>query len=327
MKPAEKRQQSGSSEQVDQEEPSAGARGKRESDSHGEEGGDKAGGGEEGGGQKAPRDGTGSAGQNQSADEGAGESSEKGAGSDSPNVGHDVTGERRTGQPGDETKGRGSQQRDGDGQKPGGEGARQEDEKSGRQGDHESAGQEPRDGESTDKSSDGEPASAGGEQNANDGASGTQTPGSGQPGTNTAQAPPSQGSVPPGDPANLEYARKQTDLVLDKLADQLNRKRVDKSLLDKLGWTEADLRQFVERWQQRKEAAQGNDPAGDTARRELDDALRSLGLRRGPLRQQSVRDDTQRDMREGFRGPVPREYQERLRRYNQGVSRSRQDGE
>jgi hypothetical protein len=124
----------------------------------------------------------------------------------------------------------------------------------------------------------------------------------------------------------LEYARKQTDLVLDKLKDQLNRKRVDKSLLEKLGWSEDDLRRFVDRWQQRKDAAQRIDRPGETARRELDDALRSLGLRRGPLQQQSVRDDTHRDLREGYRGPVPSEYQERLRAYNRGVSRGRQNG-
>jgi hypothetical protein len=94
-------------------------------------------------------------------------------------------------------------------------------------------------------------------------------------------------------------------------------------MLEQLGWTEDDLRRFVERWQQRKDAAQRNNPAGEAARRELDDALRSLGLRRGPLRQSTVSDDTQRDLRQGYRGPVPLEYQERLRAYNQGVSRAR----
>ena len=30
-----------------------------------------------------------------------------------------------------------------------------------------------------------------------------------------------------------------------------------------------------------------------------------------------------RDLKQGYRGPVPLEYQERLRAYNQGVSRAR----
>jgi hypothetical protein len=324
MKPAEKRPQSGSEgEQTDKQEPSAGARGKRESDSQGEEGGDKAGGGEEGGGQKAPRDGTGSAGQNQSADEGAGESSEKGAGNTSPNAGQDAAADRRTAEPGNEKSGPGSKQRDGEGEKPGGAERKEADKEAGGQGAGESAAQERQSGKpsAADGSRDGESGSAGEKESTNN--SGAPTGDGGQTGSNEASASPTGGEVPPGDAANLEYARKQTDLVLDKLADQLNRKRVDKNMLEQLGWTEDDLRRFVERWQQRKEAAHRNNPAGKAARRELDDALRSLGLRRGALRQSTVSDDTQRDLRQGYRGPVPLEYQERLRAYNQGVSRAR----
>ena len=70
--------------------------------------------------------------------------------------------------------------------------------------------------------------------------------------------PGSTGEAPEGDAANLEYARKHTDLVLEKLADQLKRKKVDEGLLKDLGWTEAELRRFVERWQQRKAAAEQN---------------------------------------------------------------------
>ena len=127
------------------------------------------------------------------------------------------------------------------------------------------------------------------------------------------------------DDANLEYARKQTDLVLETLSDQLNRKKIDKDLLKKLGWSEDDLRKFVERWRDRKQAAKRNDPSGDAAKRELDEALRSLGLRPGPLKQGQVKDDTMRNLREGYRGAVPPEYQDRLRAYNQGVSRARGD--
>jgi hypothetical protein len=68
-------------------------------------------------------------------------------------------------------------------------------------------------------------------------------------------------------------------------------------------------------------------PVADDAQRELDDALRSLGLRRGQLEQAKVSDDKTRDLREGYRGAIPLEYQERLRAYNQGVSRARQSDE
>ena len=137
----------------------------------------------------------------------------------------------------------------------------------------------------------------------------------------------SEGTAPEADAANLEYARKQTDLVLETLAEQMKRQKVDKRLLDDLGWTEAELKRFLERWQQLKAAAQDNTPAGDEAQRELDDALRSLGLRRGQLQQAKVSDDDNRNLRQGYRGAIPLEYQERLRAYNQGVSRARQEDE
>lgn len=149
----------------------------------------------------------------------------------------------------------------------------------------------------------------------------------GAPGNASNPQPSITGDAPAGDAANLDYARKQTDMVLDKLADQLNKKKVDDGLLKDLGWTEADLKRFVDRWQQRKAAAEQNDEKGETAKRELDDALRSLGLRPGELQQNAAQKDTLRDLREGYRGPVPNAYKERLKAYNQGVSRARQNGE
>ena len=108
-----------------------------------------------------------------------------------------------------------------------------------------------------------------------------------------------------------------------KRANVVHRQR----LLDKLGWTEADMKRFVERWQQLKAAAGDNNPDANEAQRELDDALRSLGLRRGELQQVKTSDDQNRNLRQGYRGAVPLEYQERLRAYNQGVSRARQSDE
>jgi hypothetical protein len=144
--------------------------------------------------------------------------------------------------------------------------------------------------------------------------------GIGQPGTG-APRPQASGEAPEADAANLEYARKQTDLVLERLSEQLQRNQVDEKLLKDLGWSEDDLRRFVERWQQRKEASRGTNPNAEAARRELDEALRSLGIRRGPTLQNQTPADQLRDLRQGYRGPVPPELQERLRAYNRGISR------
>jgi hypothetical protein len=323
MKPADKWQQKPSGDRPDDgQEPPSGSHGKRESDSQGDQGGDRAGGGEEGGGQKANRDGTGGAGQNQSADEGAGESSEQGAGQDSPNAGKDATSNDRTGQTGSQEKGDGTGQREEAG-----------DQNDGNVG-----------GEDAPARADGEPASAGGQQRdgskSDSGPNPTEQPtkgsqdsgagtaeGAGRVPNGTMQPTKSTGTAPDADAANLEYARRETDLVLESLAEQMKRQQVDKRLLDELGWTEADLKRFLNRWQQLKAAARDDNPAANDAQRELDDALRSLGLRRGALEQSRVSDDALRNLRQGYRGAVPLEYQERLRAYNQGVSRARQDGE
>lgn len=335
MKPADKWQQrpSDGPQNDDQEPPSAG-KGKRESDSQGEQGGDMAGGGQEGGGQDAPREGTGSAGQNQSADEGMGESSERGAGRTSPDAGQDATAPNQTGQTGDQQPGQGSQNREGQGKetrgRPGGEDAparseeRQPSDQRGEENADKPSSRDAQHGERRDDELFGRDAQR---SEPRDESGGTATGGGGLPGAGLREPSSVGGEAPDADAANLEYARKQTDLVLEKLADQLRRKRVDKGLLDQLGWSEEEFRRFVERWQKLKSAARSNNPSAPEARRELDDALRSLGLRPGSLRQSELKADQFRDLREGYRGPVPLEYQERLRAYNEGISRARQEGE
>ena len=170
-------------------------------------------------------------------------------------------------------------------------------------------------------------AQDGGQPGEQDGQPSDRTPG--QPGGSEATGPPQGGTgggngdgqrgEPGGDEANLDFARKKTDLLLENLADQLKQKKVDQDLLDRLGWTEQDLRRFVARWQSRKQAAQQR---GGAANEELDEALRSLGWKPGGMgAAQAAQRDAQRDNRSGFRGAIPAKYRDRLRRYNDGVSR------
>jgi len=343
MKPADKWQQtpSGEKQESDQEPPS-GSHGKRESDSQGDQGGDRAGGGKEGGGQKANREGTGGAGQNQSADEGAGESSEQGAGHNSPNAGQDATANDPTGQSGSQEKGNGSAERDGQGNKPGGSEKQDGSNQQGGGGDQQSQGEPASDFGELSRAAGGDQSKSPNDQSGQapteqpnkgsqdsggqDSGGGAMT-GAGRVPNGTMAPAKTEGTAPEADAANLDYARQQTDLVLESLAEQMKRQKVDKRLLDELGWTEVDLKRFLDRWQQLKAAARDDSPSADTAQRELDNALRSLGLQRGQLQQSRVSDDTNRDLRQGYRGAVPLEYQERLRAYNQGVSRARQPDE
>jgi hypothetical protein len=74
--------------------------------------------------------------------------------------------------------------------------------------------------------------------------------------------------------ANLDHAKKATDLVLNKLEDQLQ--NPDPDLLDKMNWAEQDLREFLDRWKRMKQSAQTGDP---TAKKQYEEAIKSLGLR------------------------------------------------
>lgn len=138
-------------------------------------------------------------------------------------------------------------------------------------------------------------------------------------GNSNSEARSGKGSDPGGDEANLEYARKQTDLILDELSEQLEKQEVDRKLLDKLGWTEQELKQFVQRWQQRRRLAERQ----TGGKQQLDEALRSLGLKSPNLQAKpsSTKDDL-RDLNSGYRGQVPQRFQNRLRNYNRGVSKS-----
>ncbi len=351
-KPREKWEQDKSPDKLkDDKEPAMPSQGKQENSSKGNQGGDETGGGQEGGGQKSPRDGTGSSGQNQSADDGAGESSERGTGNKSADGGQDAPSDHRTGQPGTNQPGEGSSQRNGEGNKPGGASkSNPSDKETGENSQKNNGEQKPGTQEqpsqpSSPSGKNEQPGSKGGREKPDNadakeqsgtgkqdkgesGSNGTGDPtGGGATGAGAGPPNPVNGETPEGDAANLEYARKQTDLVLEKLSEQLKRKQVDKDLLKELGWTEAEMRTFVARWQKMKQAADAKSPSADTAQRDLDDALRSLGLHRGLLQQAKVKDDNARNMREGYRGAVPPEYQQRLKAYNEGVSRARQDRE
>jgi hypothetical protein len=349
----EKWQQRPSENQQEQpDDPASGGHGKTQSDSQGDQGGDHSGGGEQGGGQQSNHDGTGSSGQNQSADEGAGESSEQGAGRNSMSGGQDAQADDRTGESSENQAGEGSQQREGTGDQEGGSESGQQ--QSG-EGESQRGGEDQQPSDKQSKQQQGEqgdqqelPSSGGGDGKSDAQRGGEDAPardqesqqsqGSPSSGANSADGagkvpdgaiPPSgaTGEAPAGDAANLEYAREQTDLVLESLAEQMKRQKVDQRLLDELGWTEADMQRFVERWQQLKAAAGENGPAANETQRELDDALRSLGLRPDKLQQSKVTDDQNRNLRQGYRGAIPLEYKERLKAYEQGVSRARQSDE
>lgn len=155
--------------------------------------------------------------------------------------------------------------------------------------------------------------SARGIQEQNDGAGGSS--GSGSAGEVPEQA----------DEAVLEDRLKATNLVLKKLKEELDRGEVDDELLQKLGWTEADMKRFVERMQ-RQVRNEGDNPAAQARRRQFEEMLKSLNLKSsgsrreaGDAPKQSATDFTDR------RVPPPAEYRRQFEELTRRLSGQRHE--
>lgn len=302
--PAEKRPAGKQSQETGEGEPASQGGERRESDSHGGQEGDRTGGGQEGAGQQADAEGTGGAGEHQAADEGAGQAAQQGEGNTSTRPGGDEPSDGQTGQSSETQSGTGSKQDSQQGEQPGKPGEQAGGKQTGSQ-------QSP-------------PPQADGDQSGQSGQGGSpDSPlGGGQSGSDASSPPTADQAEPGGDQANLDYARKQTDLVLDRLSDQLDKKKVDSQLLDKLGWNKDELQRFVARWKNLKSKAAGSGDEQAAAQQELNAALRSLGLRKDRrlgYRSSQIKDDL-RNLRDANRTRTPAEYVEQMRRYVKGVT-------
>lgn len=275
---------------------------KKQSDSEGGESGDQSGGGKKGPGQGANQAGNDSAGQNSSADDGAGASSEAGDGESSDAAGGKQEAPGRTGSSGNKK----------------GDGATSRKDPNGNRENEGTAGSSPEApiGQEN-RAPQGKPEGGGGGNR--QGESGLPA-GGGVPSDvrHHAGLDPNM-EVSEGDAANLEYSRKTTDMVIDYLKDLESRPNPE--LLKELGWTPEEMQQFLARWQRLKRGA-----ADDSGRRELDESLRSLGLRSpdSKLRQRRVQSDEQRGLSEsGDRSQPPAAYRDLFDAFRKGAARVR----
>ena len=145
-------------------------------------------------------------------------------------------------------------------------------------------------------------------------------------GSGLGELGPDEASLTGADAPRLQYAEAATNLVLDYLDDVLKEK-VDRRILDELGWTEEQLRAFLERWKAMKAAAESGN---ENAKAEYLQALENLGLdapdASEPLDATRFRaaDDARRRrndaVREDRRTKTPNALDERVRAFNRGVS-------
>jgi hypothetical protein len=291
------------SSQAKSGDPSSPSGSKKQSDSKGGQSGAQSGGGGKGAGQAAGQEGHDSPGSKSAADEGAGAADQQGKGETGKQGGDQKSTDQKTGKSGSE-KGNGS------GQKQGAQGEEAGGDQSGQPSDG---------GEKGSNSPNPKERQKNAPSKATDGTSGAgPVTGGGVEGNRPQVDYGPEGTTPDGDKANLEYARKATDMVLERLRHEENRE--DSELLDKLGWTQGDLQEFIRRWDSMQKSAEQN-PA---AARELDESLRSLGLRdpRQKKRSGGATSDAQRDLRDsGNRTAPPSKYRDSFDAFRKGAGR------
>lgn len=274
----------------------------KQSDSEGSTSGDQSGGGGKGGGQGANQAGNDTAGSNTSADQGNAGSNESGVGETSERAGEKQAADGKTGQTGEQS-GQGSGLR----------------ETASSQGGKDKSADALTPGPSSENNSGPDQDGDAAENQDGQGRAGNPT-GGGIPGDDDGRLGNSGGVVPPGEAANLDYARQATDLVLERLEDQDT--QAEQELLDKLGWTQAELQEFLERWKKLRRTAATGDASGQ---HELTENLRSLGLRRSGLRvrQGELSDDDMQGLQESSDlSRPPAELFDRFNSYKKGVSRA-----
>ncbi|MGQ9605101.1 MAG: hypothetical protein ACUVTW_02805 [Thermogutta sp.] len=158
---------------------------------------------------------------------------------------------------------------------------------------------------------------------------GERLPGSGNP---TGGGLPGQGEPPPpqkssrpesADEPNVEYARRQTDLALRYLEEELAKSTPDPELMERLGWTREEMERFAQRWRELRKKAEV--PTADTnSAKEFQEVLKSLGLRPQGTELRSGRGavDSQRGLGTPRQTAPPPQWSEQYREYLKALGKS-----
>jgi hypothetical protein len=130
--------------------------------------------------------------------------------------------------------------------------------------------------------------------------------------------------------ANLEAARKATNLVLQRLKSQLERGEVDQELMDELGWKDKkDVEKFV-KFLEKGMAQQGDDnsPEAEARRMQFEETLRSMNLGSETQRRAGgIGKERAIEQIGAKNAPVPREYEKVWQSYTRSLSKQGDKGE
>ena len=269
--------------------------------------GDRKGGGGAGGGQRDQKPGKGAAGAQRPADEGGAVSNEHGEGATGKKAGEELRSTARTGSPHKEAgKGNGEKRESVDDQTA--------------KDDSQKPLGDPRQNsaESENKSSGGQ---AGAQSSQQAGNQGTGLPAGGSPanGSNTVAATPHEPEGKP-DAANLEFSKKQVDLALEHLKEQMAKEKP--ALLDRLGWTKEEGQRFLENMKKLQDAARQPGSDGEAGKNAYNEFLKDLNLRpRGTqIGGGKTQTDDLRNVRDNGQMEPPSDWADLLRAYSRSTA-------
>lgn len=147
--------------------------------------------------------------------------------------------------------------------------------------------------------------------------------GGGLPGEGNAAPPQNEPRPDAADEPIVEFTRRQTDLALRYLEDELAKNTPDPELLQRLGWTREEMERFAQRWRELRDRAENSatDPA---SARQFREVLKSLGLRPQSTDLRSGRGvkDSQRGLGTMRQTAPPPQWSEQYREYLKGLGKS-----
>ena len=126
------------------------------------------------------------------------------------------------------------------------------------------------------------------------------------------------------DAAKLEYTKKASNLVLQRLKEQLERGEVDPETLKELGWTKEELAKFVDRLEKRMEAAGGEEdsPEAVARRMQFEEELKQLRVGNDVKKRTESGAVQRRTNITNKQAPVPPELRDQYDAYTKGLSKT-----
>jgi len=172
------------------------------------------------------------------------------------------------------------------------------------------------------QSSQGKPSSQSSAAQGKGGAGGTGSSSEAGAASQGEGAGPESSSAP--EPADLENRKKATNLALKRLKETLERGAIDPELQRELGFTDEELRSFMNRLEERlADTGEDNSPQAQARRRQFEQLLKGIDLQTETSKREGTGAGAASQGFGAARKPVPAEYRATEQRYRELLNRKK----